>query len=316
VRRLLVFIVALVAFAPQGAGSATPQRIVYTEQEVGASDVAFLTTIAADGSGKRRLLGHEAVGYPHHPVWSPDGRWIAFGASVSPRWPDAPLDSRLYVVGADGSGLHEVTPTLGAWSPVWSPDGDELAFTRYSDQGVELRVVSADGTGERVVAGGADPTWSPRGDELAFTAGPSPLAVRIAGAGGVRDLAPGAAGPAWSPDGRWIAFFRGMNLWLVHPDGTGRRQVAAKVLPGTVWTPDGKRVGVWNLRSSNLRLVPVSGGKSTTVVRGKERLLVWADFSPDGRRLVLQRDRRIEVVATAGGVPRQIATGSFPDWSP
>jgi len=61
------------------------------------------------------------------PAWSPDGRWLAF-QSDSGR---APGETEIWIAGADGSGLHQVTSSPpGSWSraPSWSPDGRWIAF--------------------------------------------------------------------------------------------------------------------------------------------------------------------------------------------
>ncbi len=49
--------------------------------------------------------------------WSPDGSQIAFAADGS-RWSKP---SALYIVNADGSGLHKVPNTSRGWNPVWQP---------------------------------------------------------------------------------------------------------------------------------------------------------------------------------------------------
>jgi TolB protein len=68
----------------------------------------------ADGSGLQRLAGN--IGKDPFPVWSPDGRKIAFGGGRD----DV---GSIYLVNADGSGLRRLTRNPGGWDwiPVWSP---------------------------------------------------------------------------------------------------------------------------------------------------------------------------------------------------
>jgi Tol biopolymer transport system component len=72
-----------------------------------------------------RLTDHPAFDY--NPAWSPDGTQLAF-------WTTRDNDQmRLYVMNADGSDPHPITPILPStsdlnWSVAWSSDGASLAF--------------------------------------------------------------------------------------------------------------------------------------------------------------------------------------------
>ena len=61
----------------------------------------------ADGSGQRRLTQ-----FGLHPLWSPDGRMIAFRSSGAG-------NDDVYVINADGSGKRNLTRT---------PKADEYRF--------------------------------------------------------------------------------------------------------------------------------------------------------------------------------------------
>ena len=81
----------------------------------------------ADGSGQRNLSRHPASDGP--PVWSPDGRRIAYVSACCGR--GAP-PGYLYVVNADGSGQRRLTrdPPQADVSPAWSRDGRTIQFGR------------------------------------------------------------------------------------------------------------------------------------------------------------------------------------------
>ena len=109
---------------------------------------AGLWVVNADGSNRRQLTRY-AVG--SNPVWSPDGRRIAFRRLNRP-----PLSSAgnsdlyvadIYVVNADGSGLRRLTRDAEnvPRSFAWSPDGRTIAFLHNR----EVYIVKADGSGER-----------------------------------------------------------------------------------------------------------------------------------------------------------------------
>ncbi|HEX6290835.1 MAG TPA: S9 family peptidase [Herpetosiphonaceae bacterium] len=62
------------------------------------------------------------------PMWSPDGRRIAF-TSQGTDVPEYKWVDNLYVVDVDGSDLRQITRSVGPVSePVWSPDGTRIAY--------------------------------------------------------------------------------------------------------------------------------------------------------------------------------------------
>jgi len=80
-------------------------------------------TIRAGGTGARQLT---RGGFDVEPVFSPDGRQIAFARITH----DAQIaDVALYVMHADGTHLRQVVPsTFGLEHPDWSPDGRWITF--------------------------------------------------------------------------------------------------------------------------------------------------------------------------------------------
>ena len=79
----------------------------------------------ANGNNQRRLTYNGA--YDEQPIWSPDGRSIAF---ISKR--DGNFE--IYVMDADGNNQRRLTYN-GAddEQPSWSPDGRSIAFHSIRD---------------------------------------------------------------------------------------------------------------------------------------------------------------------------------------
>ena len=80
------------------------------------------------------------------PVWSPDGERIAFVSGGN-------LNSDIYVMNADGSGITRLTHNNDASirRPAWSPDGERIAFSRRDGNG-DIYVMNVDGALKFAVA--------------------------------------------------------------------------------------------------------------------------------------------------------------------
>lgn len=245
--------------------------------------------INADGTDLRRLTRNTVD--DSHPVWSPDGRRIAFVRDRD--WQTA----NIYVMNADGSAQRRLPPTLfrqpwGGVELAWSPDWKKIAFVDSIANHVgapDIFVMNADGSGLRnltnTLATSFDFAWSPDGRRIAYLEGypgGAPLSVVNADGSGRRRLTGplmvDLGHPSWSPDGRTIAFRGRRGIYTVNADGTELRKLAHGV--GAQWSPDGRRILFLGKRDLFVMNADGSGKRNLTHTPGvSEQLAFWAPAS-------------------------------------
>ena len=162
------------AVSPDGS------RLVYTQPARGLfwdASAFDIWTARADGSDARRLTSDPAN--DGGPVWSPDGRRLAF---VSDRDRNGRClfhdcignAGEIYVMNADGSGEQRLTRNPAEDNdPTWSGDGTRIAFARISNESADydLFVMNADGGCETRITSGREWEWQPDWDQSRGTAG-------------------------------------------------------------------------------------------------------------------------------------------------
>jgi Tol biopolymer transport system component len=184
----------------------------------------------------------------------------------------------IYIVNADGSGLHRLTDGM---DPLLSPDGTQVAFIRWREPR-GLYLINADGSGERLLFGVQEarfPAWSPDGTQIAFsfqngykpeekecemrevddelkevcTIYPEDWYWTVAMVN-VHDASyqdvPSALhsySPAWSPDGKYISYRAEKGLVKVDlADPTGRLDGLTDDYNdyAPTWSPDGAHIAL------------------------------------------------------------------------
>ena len=105
-----------------------------------------------------------------HPSWSPTGRQLAYAGLNGGK-------SSVFVIGADGSGDHDVSNAdVADESPVWSPNGKWIAFRSLNadwrtHEVDSLNIIRTDGSARRTLASGGaifPAAWSPTSDAILF----------------------------------------------------------------------------------------------------------------------------------------------------
>ena len=263
--------------------SPVDSRVVYVSCEYVHEDASYpdgsrdyrryeLAVIDRDGTNKRRLTDTPAV--EDSPVWSPDGRRIAY---FKLRNPTSTRPSGLYTMASDSSDERLVTtgsrtpgdalpysfaPLL--FPPAWSPDGNYLALLGRGADPTHLGdvyTIGTDGTQAHLVGKTtALPSWSPDGEELVFaTRTGDTTSVEIASRDGSnrRTIWQGplfgrglykhpVLRVAWSPTGDEIVFV-GDAVYIIRADGSEFRRLARPEFGRTAlvdWSPDGTYLAV------------------------------------------------------------------------
>ncbi len=273
---------------PVPATVSEPEPIDSPPKPAAASDPAgrlvFQTTVGGDiyivnvdGTGLRRV----ADGLD--PIWSPNGREIAFV-----RWQES---GGVWVVDADTGNEWRAFDWDKARWPSWSPDGGRILFSRQHggrtgevekcfwrwcftlppEPHWKLAIVRmGDGALTEPLCSefSRAPAWSPVGDRIVYADGQG---LRVQSEDGQVSYAitddPRDTAPVWSPDGSRVAFTRRQHdhweVYVVDADGRNlRRLTDTPQKPGgelgnsaaAAWSPDGgylafltDRTGRWEI---------------------------------------------------------------------
>ncbi|HUZ56623.1 MAG TPA: hypothetical protein VMU94_29365 [Streptosporangiaceae bacterium] len=277
---------------------------------------SFLYVVPPSGGPPRALLSPSQAARlvsVSDPVWSPDGRRIAFTAGCPTCTP------RLYVVSAMGTDLHEIpTGPDGVHSPGWSPRGNAIVFARQRGEEQFIATVNLRTDRVRLVntePDGADntdstPAWSPDGRRIVFARELHHENVTlwvIPAAGGSlqplirRNRALDQSHPRWSPDGRSIVYMQAVTpsvTWDLYVLDTRTGKVRRLTDDphnefDPAWAPDGKSVvfasdaaSAAGFRSLYVLRADGSGLRRLTDATADDSMPSW---SPDGKEIVFVR---------------------------
>jgi Tol biopolymer transport system component len=206
-----------------------PRTVSWASWSPDASRVAFIaggdsifTYSTADGTTTLLAVVEGRTGWTHSPVWSLDGRWIAFvqghwGALLSFNQ----FNQSIWIVDADvGEPVRVTSDEFMDISPAWL-DADHLLFVSDRDGPRELYVVEV-----------AQP--GPRGEPRKVPGVTDPHSI------------------SYSIDGRTLAFSKAtvrQNIWS-YPIGPGAASIASRLTAGGSYTPRALEAPLTSTRGS------------------------------------------------------------------
>ena len=240
----------------------------------------------------------------HYPVWSPDGKRLAYVGSTTKIGDLDLYHSSIYVNSLDGSAPFGVSKSLKGIAlipPMWSPDGRHIAFVVRD--GVEFRK-----------SGG----WLLHETQVLYIVDDQ--------GGDLREVGPVDGIPSWSPDSQLVAFGaseRGdVGIYLAgREEGQETQKIPLSgqklAIPGVeswegslavsqvAWSPDGQFIAVVVEDFSYGYNIWISGAVYVFRVDGwdmwrlgLESAWPWelsyrVAWSPDGKRIAVRGDREL-----------------------
>ena len=194
------------------------------------------------------------------PLWSPDGKWIAYTSKRGDRF-------ALYRKASDGSGAEETLTTTD--QPIfpsdWSSDGKYLLYWQRDAAGhgqVYVLPIEGDRKPKLIVPWGSFANLSPNGRWLAYQSNES----------GVPEI--------------YVVNFQG---------GQGKWQVSARGGTSPKWSRDGKVLYYLDPTNTLIAVPVVDAGSAPRFGAAQSLVSNWAapnvfyDVSPDGKKILLPR---------------------------
>lgn len=235
------------------------------------------------------------------PMWSPDGRHLAYRSAWDASCHGTPGAGNVYLSDPAGKVVASF-PGIG-WLVSWSPDATRVATwvgTGWADLGRTIAIYGLDGVRQELLSvppgcaepGDFDPVWSADGNSLVVVGCVVPLDGRTPHSVSPSD--PGSLGrSAFSPDGAWAVYTWANQLIVAAADGSQSRALVSTGAGSPHWAPTGDRiafVGTEGSGQDELDVVDVATGQVTSLASSTATgHLDVIGFAPEGDRILFSR---------------------------
>lgn len=265
-----------------------------------------------------KVLAPPTLAINHHvgsnltPIWSPDGKYLAYASRRPMGWDDA-TSKVLAIRSLESNEEREISPALKFFiRPRWSPDGNSIMVFGYETFGksgrrglYQIDVQTADITS--IVTGGIRMAeWSPDGKSIYYVH-PDSRILRLNLENGQKEelfRVKAVDNFAISPDGERLAFSSEDSvtgaeiLKVISTTGDGETRELLRVMEpekihlgipeALVWAPDGRYVlfvkGNTSSKEKELWRIPSEGGEPEKLGLAMEGMTA-PRFHPDGQRI-------------------------------
>lgn len=293
-------------------------------------DGAIYTIDLTSGAWTRLQYQKDAGDIDMSPMYSPDGRWIAFHRNIS-------LSDLWRMPAAGGKPERLTNLRTNIYSLAWAPDGRSIVFARYLDAAVSLSRLDLHDAqvNDMGVPDTAFPSIAAKAPSLAFILYQSPSGMSSIDLGHSSAAQPSQATPLFpstgldlmpsiAPDGRQIAFVSDrsahLGVWWAQLGRAESLRLIEGVIPvpryAAAWSEDSRRVLVIgradtdpvNAHAGVFELLPESGGVRRLPIPVGEP--VYAEYVPGSTRMLVVADRG------AGRLGVTLYDGARSPWKP
>ena len=261
---------------------------------------SIIHTLTPETGEVRQIRSSECM-YAFSPIFSPDGKWLAFNCGFTDGI------SGIFVMPQGGGKARLLASATGLPLPLaWSKDGKRIIFSK--EDGADMWEVSSEGGKDSALLFARDavqPAVAPHGNRLAYASGRDNMNLWRVDLNGKGKLSPqllisstrAQRGPDISPDGKKIAFESDRSgwgeIWVSDFDGFNPVQLTNfHSHTGTArWSPDGAKI-VFDSRESGvpaLYLVDPRGGPPRRIPI-EIRSASVPSWSRDGRWIYFMSD--------------------------